>query len=154
MPAAAGLDDLALLGEAGHHAVEVVLLDPHRLGELGDGDARAGAHQLERLQRRGCREPLGRPRRAGAGAPTRSRARAARGAAARRRAAAGVPPLTPAERALGRLEPLVLLHERLELLQPRLDLLALLLEEVRHPNLTFHKNPWSVREVTVMFTLP
>ena len=42
VPAAAGLRDLALLGQVGHHAVEVVLLDPHRLGHLGDGDARGG----------------------------------------------------------------------------------------------------------------
>src|SRR4051812_18481518 len=51
VPATPRLRDLAVLGEAGHDAVEVVLLDPHRLGELGDGDPGAGLHQVERLVR-------------------------------------------------------------------------------------------------------
>src|SRR3954451_9040419 len=49
MPATPALRHLALLGEAGHHAVEVVLLDPHRVGELGDGDPGAGLDEVERL---------------------------------------------------------------------------------------------------------
>ena len=48
---------------AREHAVQVVLLDPHRLGDLGDRDARARAHELERLL--------------GAGAAPRAGARAA-----------------------------------------------------------------------------
>ena len=38
----------------GHHAVQVVLLDPHRLGELGDGDAGTRLHQLQRLDGAGA----------------------------------------------------------------------------------------------------
>ena len=49
VPAAALLGDQAVLGQAGQHAVEVVLLDPHRLGELGDRDPGPRAHELERL---------------------------------------------------------------------------------------------------------
>src|SRR6476661_7425520 len=43
MPPAARLHHSVLLSKGGHHPVEVVLLDPHRLGELGDGDPGAGA---------------------------------------------------------------------------------------------------------------
>src|SRR5215212_3619292 len=49
VPAAAALGDLPLLGERRHDAIQVVLLDPHRVGELGDGDAGARLDQLERL---------------------------------------------------------------------------------------------------------
>src|ERR1700754_131744 len=49
MPTAAGLDDLALFGETGKHAVQVVLLDPHGLRHLGDGDAGTVAHQVKCL---------------------------------------------------------------------------------------------------------
>ena len=69
-------------------AVEVVLLDAHRLGDLGDGDARARAHQLERLL--GARAAArGRPRRP---VPERQSPRGAwrGGARARRRGTAAV----------------------------------------------------------------
>ena len=54
MPAATRLRHLALVRQAGHHAVQVVLLDAHRLGELRDGDAGAGLHQVERLDGAGA----------------------------------------------------------------------------------------------------
>src|SRR3954452_20327154 len=59
VPATPRLRDLALLREAGHDAVEVVLLDPHRLGELGDGDPGAGLDEVERLV--GARAAAARP---------------------------------------------------------------------------------------------
>ena len=49
MPAPALLADEALLLEAGEHAVEVVLLDAHLLGDLRDGDAGVRRDQLQRL---------------------------------------------------------------------------------------------------------
>src|SRR3954464_8509053 len=55
VPTAAGLDDLALFGEAGQHAVQVVLLNPHGLRHLGDGDAGTVAHQVKCLVRAGSR---------------------------------------------------------------------------------------------------
>src|SRR3954447_4632246 len=51
VPAAAVLADEAVLLQRGQDAVEVVLLDAHRLGHLGDRDAGAGPHELERLLR-------------------------------------------------------------------------------------------------------
>src|SRR3954452_19987630 len=54
MPAAPGLGDTALLGEGRHDAIQVVLLDPHRLRELRDGDARTLRDELERLLRAGA----------------------------------------------------------------------------------------------------
>ena len=42
-PPATPLTHLAVLLEGRHHAVEVIRLDPHRLGELGDRDARVRA---------------------------------------------------------------------------------------------------------------
>src|SRR6202000_489739 len=75
VPGSALLVDEAVLGQAREHAVQVVLLEPHRAGDLGDGDAGLGAHELERL--------LGaRPAALGPAAP--AAARAAAGSAARR----------------------------------------------------------------------
>ena len=51
MPAAPLLAHLAVALEAGEDAVQVVLLDAHALGELGDGDPRLRADELERLRR-------------------------------------------------------------------------------------------------------
>ena len=92
VPPAPGLRHLPLLGEAGHHAIEVVLLDAHRLGELGDGDARAGLHQLERLDGAGA-GALGPAAAAGAGAlgAPGAAARASRSAAGAARRAVVVP---------------------------------------------------------------
>src|SRR3954454_22554436 len=78
VPAPALLADETVLLEAGEHPVQVVLLDPHLLRELGDGDAGLRADQVEGLV--GAR--------AGAlGAPALARAATAalgRGAARRR----------------------------------------------------------------------
>src|SRR5581483_10030283 len=41
--------DLPVLHQLGHDPVEVIRLDLERLGDLRDGDTRAGAHQLQRL---------------------------------------------------------------------------------------------------------
>src|SRR3954469_15417310 len=79
VPAAAVLADEAVLLERRQDAVEVVLLDAHRLGHLGDRDAGACAHELERL--------LG--ARAAAARPPAPAARATAGRAPRRAAAAG-----------------------------------------------------------------
>src|SRR3954453_5250860 len=136
MPAAAGLGHLALLGEAGHDAVEVVLLDAHRLREFRDGDAGALAHEIQRLGGAGA-AALGpaataraRPARASAGGPTLTTR--ARGGGRGRGGAVG----NAVERLIRRLEQLVLVDVGLELVQPRLDLLALLVEKVGHLSVT------------------
>src|SRR4051812_49593307 len=49
VPAPAFLADEPLLLEAGEHPIEVVLLDAHLLGDLGDRDAGVVLHQLHRL---------------------------------------------------------------------------------------------------------
>src|SRR4051794_18149380 len=54
VPPTATLGDLALFGEGGHDAIQVVLLDPHRLGELGDRDAGARFDELQRLHGAGA----------------------------------------------------------------------------------------------------
>ena len=68
--------------EAGQHAVEVVLLDAHLLGDLGDRDAGAGAHELERLLGAGAAAARA-PATPGAAACARPRRRAAPATAAR-----------------------------------------------------------------------
>ena len=78
--------------EAGEHAVEVVLLDPHGLGHLGDRDAGARADELEGLLRARARA------RAGARGRRRSARRRGGAGAARGRAdehAAPRPPRPP-----------------------------------------------------------
>src|SRR3954452_15568735 len=127
VPATPGFRDLALLGEAGHDAVEVVLLDPHRLGELGDGDAGAGLHEVQRLVGAGAAA-------ARAAAAAGARALGAAGARApwRRGGRGGAAVASDAgERLLGRLQALVLLHQRAQLLETLRDLLAFFLKEVR-----------------------
>src|SRR3954468_10459778 len=140
MPAAPLLADEAVLLERRQDAVEVVLLDAHRLGHLGDRDAGARAHELERLL--GARAAAARPP-----APT---ARATAGRAPRRAAAAGAgaagaPGRRPAARARGRppaadaverggrrLEAVIFVNEGAKLLQARVDLTLLLFQEIGH----------------------
>ena len=92
-------------------------------------------HEFAAPGRRACRRPCGRPRRppVPAGAPRRRGAAGVRGRAWRRRGRAVA---DSAERLVGGLELLVLLHGRLELLQARLDLLALLVEKIGHLSVT------------------
>jgi hypothetical protein len=45
VPAATFLLQLPFLLQAGEHPVEVVLLDPHLRGQLGDRDARCSPHE-------------------------------------------------------------------------------------------------------------
>ena len=92
VPAAPGLHHLALFGEVGHDPVEVVLLDAHRVGELGDGDAGARAHELEGLDRARARA-LG---------PAAAAVAAARGGASGGGAAAGAAASHSARRARAR----------------------------------------------------
>src|SRR4051812_2869245 len=132
MPAAAFLLDEPVLGQAGKDAVQVVLLDAHLLGDLGNRDPGVALDQRERLGAPRA-AALRAPAAAGAGAgaafaPGRAHARGApagaAGAAAVR--AAGV---YAVERGGGGLEPLVLVDERPQLLQPRVDLISFLIKE-------------------------
>src|SRR3954470_16979103 len=91
VPAAAVLADEAVLLQRGQHAVEVVLLDPHRLGHLGDRDAGARADELERLL--GARAAA-----AGPSAPPAAGAAAAAAAPAAPGRAAARPAGTPGRR--------------------------------------------------------
>src|SRR3954468_1833983 len=86
MPAAPLLADEAVLLERRQDAVEVVLLDAHRLGHLGDRDAGALADELERLLRARA-APTRTPAPAAAAARAAAGRPAARGASAPRRAA-------------------------------------------------------------------
>ena len=133
LPAAAVLDDEAIGGEAGQHAVQVVLLDAHLLGDLGDRDPGVGGDELERLL--GARAAA---LRTAAALAVRSAASAWRGlgggvggvavsaAAGRRRAGGGGETV---ERRCGGFEPRVLVDQRLELLQALADLAALLIKK-------------------------
>ena len=67
-PAAALLAHLPVLLEAGEDAVEVVLLDAHLLGHLGDGDARAARGRSPAPRWRACPTRAGARGRAGAAA--------------------------------------------------------------------------------------
>src|SRR5215218_161136 len=125
MPAAATLADLSLFGEGGHDAIQVVLLDPHRLSELGDRDAGARLDQLERLH--GARAAAAR-----AGARGAAAAAAPGGAGSGAGGGGGAVAPHTRECALCRLQSRVLLDQRLQFLQTRLDLFALLVEEVCH----------------------
>src|SRR5262245_2646235 len=128
MPAAPLLAHQPVLLQRREHAIEVVLLDADRLGDLGDGDPRARANELERLL--GTRTAAARTA-APPGALTRRAPRAA--AAARRRgrgvACAGGQSL---KRRGGGFEPVVFVDERAQLLQPGIDLALLLFQEVGH----------------------
>src|SRR3954464_1880368 len=141
VPTAAGLDDLALFGEAGQHAVQVVLLNPHGLRHLGDGDAGTVAHQVKCLVGAGsgaARTPAtpaaATGLRATGGSATRGtlRGRCRRRGGGGGAGAAATAPAEARERLVGSLQLTVLIHERLELLQPRLDLLLLFVEEPSH----------------------
>src|SRR5215213_292021 len=128
VPATPGFRDLALLGEAGHDAVEVVLLDPHRVSELGNGDPGARLDEVERLVGAGAAA-------ARAAAATAARALRAAGARTARsgRGRGGVAVRADAGQSLlGCLHPVVFLDERTQLLETLRDLLALFLKEVGH----------------------
>ena len=149
-PATTFLEDLAFLLQAGEHAIEVVLLDSHLRGQLGDGNARLLLDQRQRLCRAlasalapTCASPFGagclRARCFGRGSGTCACPGATRtpGPAATCRRPAGVPrgrrrrPSTNAvQRLSGGLKALVLVRQRLELGQPIGDLLALLVKKV------------------------
>src|SRR4051794_38315052 len=144
MPAAPLLAHETVLLQRGQDAVEVVLLDAHRLGHLGNRDAGARAHELERLLRArpaAARAPAP-PARAAAG-PAPGRAAAAgparapgRRAAARARACAcacGRPSAADAvERGSRRLQAVIFVNEGAKLLQARVDLTLLLFQEICH----------------------
>src|SRR4029079_19517665 len=120
-------------------AVEVVLLDAHLLGHLGDRDAGTRADELERLL--GARAAAARPPAtpgAAPGARPRSRAAPATAAAARRARRRGRVPDT-VEGGRGRLEAVIFVNERPQLLQPRVDLTLLLFQEVGHVPRTVHR---------------
>ena len=55
VPASTLLSDLLFLLEPRQDAVQVVLLDAHLGGELGNRDARLTLHERQRLERRACR---------------------------------------------------------------------------------------------------
>src|SRR4051812_48833080 len=130
VPATPRLRDLAVLGEAGHDPVEVVLLDPHRLGELGDGDPGAGLDELERLVGAGAAAARA-PAAAGARALGAARARAARCRGGCRAATVAVA-ADAGQRLFRRLQAVELVHEWAQLFETLRDLLALFLKEVRH----------------------
>src|SRR4051812_37951883 len=117
VPATPRLRDLALLREAGHDAVEVVLLDPHRVGELGDGDPGAGLDEVERLVGAGAAAA----RAAAAGAARALRAAGARAPRSGRRGRGLAVVADAGQRLLGCLQALVLLHERTQLLETLRD---------------------------------
>src|SRR5688500_6488018 len=120
MPPLARLGDLALLLQVRDDAVEVVLLDAHLLGHLGDGDAGPRLAQPERL--------LGTVARALGPAATPGAARGLagrRGALAARGGAVAVG-LHAGQCARGGLQAVELVDGRPELLQAGVDLCALL----------------------------
>src|SRR3954447_26013366 len=139
-PAAAVLADEAVLLQRGQDGVEVFLLAPHRLGHLGNRDAGARAHELERLlrPRAAAARPPAPSARAAARPTAGGAAAAAPGGAPGRRPAAcagavGRPPAADAvERGSGRLEAVIFVNERAKLLQPRVDLTLLLFQEICH----------------------
>src|SRR5688572_1069928 len=130
MPAAPLLADESVLLQRGEHAVEVVLLDAHRLGHLGDADPGAAAHELERLLGTRSRS-LWTPAPAGAfRCPgLRSRTRTGRAAAPRGR---GGRRSDARERRSRGLEPVILVDERLQLLEPLTDLPSFVIEKIGH----------------------
>src|SRR3954469_12414970 len=146
VPAAAVLADEAVLLKRRQDPVEVVLLDAHRLGHLGDRDAGALAHELERLL--GARAAAARPpapaAAAARGAAGRTAARAAPAACRRASATArgGGRTGTAAdavERAGRRFEAVIFVNEGPKLLQARVDLTLLLFQEIGHVPGTVHR---------------
>ena len=144
VPATPGLRHFPVLGEAGHHAIEVVLLDAHRLGELGDGDPGAGLHQVERLDGAGA-GALGPAAAAAAGALGAAGAGAPGGRGGGGRCAPRGGGADSGQRLLGGLEAVVLVHERSQLLQALRNLLTLFLEEVRHSTNLSYKSLLDVK---------
>src|SRR5205807_10470813 len=129
VPAAPVLADLAVALESGEDAVQVVLLDAHLVGELGDGDPGRGLDEVERL--RGAR--AGAPRAPAPARPGRGGGGGAPAPAARRGARrARRPRARSVQRAQRLLETLVLVDRGLEVLQPRCDLLLFLFQEICH----------------------
>src|SRR3954447_14657511 len=160
VPAAALLADEAVLLERGQDAVQVVLLDAHRLGHLGDGDAGARPHELERLL--GARAAAARPAAPAAAAAARAAGGAAGGAGPPRRAAAagggaaarrrGGPPAAHAvERGGRRLEAVIFVNEGAKLLQACVDLTLLLFQEIGHvaPALYSHRLTYEFRQAAL-----
>ena len=115
VPALVALHDLTLRFEGRHNAVEVVRVDAHRLCHLGDLDAGAGAHELQRLL--GARAA---PTGPAASAPP-------RGACGSRAAVAHA-----RQRGRRLLEAVVLVHQRAQFLHSRVDLSSLLVKKVSH----------------------
>jgi hypothetical protein len=161
MPPLAVAPDLSLGGKAGKHAVEVIGLDLHRLGDFRNGDARSLADQLQRLKRArvptaaGARRCGGTPgatrggtRTSGCGARARgsrartarsgSRARAGRSSACARRARTGAsrasagPTGTTPCAGQGRACRLETGHLVAQLTQLRVDVLHSVVDKFRH----------------------
>src|SRR4051794_22789136 len=124
MPPLAVAAHLPVLLELGQDPIQVIGLDAHRLRELADGDAGPRADELERLVAAGA---------AAARAPAPAAARAARAAGAAPPAGARAVAATGRDARQGRaggLEPVVLVHEGTQLLQPRVDLLQFFIQKV------------------------
>jgi len=156
VPAAPLLGHLVFLLQAREHAVEVVLLDAHLRGQLGNRDTRLTLHEGERLGR--ARAAAFAPARASTTGGTAGFARRfRRGSGCRRcfRAADRAPrtprSATPGSRGGGRalhaverggrcLQATVLVYERLQLFEPVCDLSALLVKEVGHGFILFTSN--------------
>src|SRR5690349_9946894 len=117
MPALALALDLSVGGQAGHDAVQIVRFDTHLLRDLGDGDPRGRAHELERLI-----GPRTTPAAAARPAGTTTRGRAPSGLRPGGARGAGTTRSTPAagQRATRRLQPG---HFFLEVAQAVIDLL-------------------------------
>src|SRR6476620_11775756 len=115
MPAAALLAHQPVLLQRRQHAIEVVLLNVHRLGDFRNGDAGPGAYELERLL--GARAAAARAAATPGAAGGHAVAPLARGRRGGRAAAGG----HAVEGRGGGLEAVELLDERAELLQARVD---------------------------------
>src|SRR5919197_1111248 len=118
MPAPPLLAHEPVLLKGGQDAIEVVLLDADRLRDLGDGDAGARAHELERLL--GARAAAARP----SAAPGAGRGGAARATSATRGCGGGGGAAAGRgghafERGRGGLEAVELVDEGAQLIQPR-----------------------------------
>jgi hypothetical protein len=139
-PAAAALADLAVTFQRRQHAVEVVLLDAHRRGDLTCRDAGPSLHKLERLQRACATAPR---------TPTTPRA------CARCRCTTTTPATScwarcarkPRKGCLRCLELTVLVNQRLELPQPCGNLLPLGVQKITHliNNLSLYRPSWARR---------
>src|SRR3954470_15767678 len=133
MPAPALLADLALLLEAGEHPIEVVLLDAHLLGDLGDGDARVAADEVQGLLAARARAP----RPAALAVARRRPAAARRRAPATGRAGRRALRADAVQRRDRGLQTMELVHQWTQLLQTLLHLAPLFVQEIRHEEKTF-----------------